>query len=92
MPNSLRARLKNLVHKGVLSQKDLDRIVIVPTDENEKALKAAKVIEEYCKSMPVDCGNCIFHDKEFAVYGCKLHNPNRVPEVWEIEKVGEQDG
>ena len=34
MPNSLRARLKNLVHKGVLTQKDLDRIVIVPVDGN----------------------------------------------------------
>ena len=32
MPNSLRARLKNLVHKGVLTQKDLDRIVIMPVD------------------------------------------------------------
>lgn len=32
MPNSLRARLKKLVYKGVLTQKDLDRIVIVPVD------------------------------------------------------------
>mgnify|MGYP007012586017 CR=1 FL=1 len=92
MPNSLRARLKNLVHKGILTQKDCVGTKHNPTDENEKALKAAKVIKEYCKSMPADCGNCIFYDKEFAIYGCKLHNPNRVPEVWEIKKEGEQDG
>ena len=33
MPNSLRARLKKLVYQGVLSEKDLDRIEIIPVDK-----------------------------------------------------------
>lgn len=32
MPNSLKCRLKNLVRKGWLSEKDLERIVIIPID------------------------------------------------------------
>ena len=32
MPNSLKCRLKNLVRKGLLSEKDLERIVIIPID------------------------------------------------------------
>jgi hypothetical protein len=30
MPNSLKARLKKLKYQGVLSQEDLDRIIVVP--------------------------------------------------------------
>jgi hypothetical protein len=30
MPNSLRARLKKCVHKGVLDEKDIDRLVVLP--------------------------------------------------------------
>ena len=30
MPNSLKARLKKLKYQGVLSQEDIDRIVILP--------------------------------------------------------------
>ena len=32
MPQSLGHRLKNLVRKGLLSEKDLERIVIIPID------------------------------------------------------------
>lgn len=32
MPNSLRVRLKKCVHKGILKDKDLQRVVIVPKD------------------------------------------------------------
>lgn len=49
MPNSLKARLKKLKYQGVLSQEDIDRIVILPRSEkviknttmmtNEEALK-----------------------------------------------------
>ena len=45
MPNSLRSRLKNLVHKGVLSQKDLDRIVIVPVDGNGDLISRQAAID-----------------------------------------------
>lgn len=45
MPNSLRARLKNLVHKGILTQKDLDRIVIMPVDEAEENKKSIQASE-----------------------------------------------
>lgn len=92
MPNSLRARLKNLVHKGILTQKDLDRIVIVPTDENEKALKAAKVIEEYCQSISSDCNGCIFLATKYKYQTgwltCCCALCATLPEAWEIEKVG----
>lgn len=30
MPNSLRARLKKLKYQGVLSQEDIDRIIVIP--------------------------------------------------------------
>jgi hypothetical protein len=30
MPNSLRARLKKCVHKGVLKESDLERLIILP--------------------------------------------------------------
>ncbi len=30
MPNSLRARLKKCVHKGILAEKDIDRLVVLP--------------------------------------------------------------
>ena len=30
MPNSLKSRLKKLEHQGLLSEKDLNRIVIIP--------------------------------------------------------------
>ena len=30
MPNSLRARLKKCVHKGILKESDLERLVILP--------------------------------------------------------------
>ena len=33
MPNSLKARLKKLKYQGVLSQEDIDRIVILPNAE-----------------------------------------------------------
>jgi hypothetical protein len=45
MPNSLRSRLKNLVYKGVLSQKDLDRIVIVPVDGNGDLISRQAVLD-----------------------------------------------
>lgn len=41
MPNSLKARLKKLVYQGLLSQEDLDRIIVVPKDAtNGDAIKA----------------------------------------------------
>ena len=41
MPNSLKCRLKNLVRKGLLSEQDLERIVIIPIDAtNGDVIKA----------------------------------------------------
>lgn len=42
MPNSLKARLKKLKYQGVLSQEDIDRIVILP--KTEKVIKNATMI------------------------------------------------
>ena len=30
MPNSLKSRLKKLEHQGLLSEKDLNRIIVIP--------------------------------------------------------------
>ena len=50
MPNSLRARLKNLVHKGILTQEDFDRIVIVPVEDvKKKKLIPASEYEKWGK-------------------------------------------
>jgi len=84
MPNSLRSRLKNLVHKGILSQKDLDRIEIISIGKEKQALQAAHTIKEYCKSIPSNCDGCIFSGINNA---CKLNNPNHLPETWEIGEV-----
>jgi len=36
---SLLCRLKNLVHKGLLKKEDLDRIIIIPKGQENKAIK-----------------------------------------------------
>lgn len=50
MPNSLKCRLKGLVHKGLLSEKDLNRIIIVPDNATNgdmmKTLFKNAIIEE----------------------------------------------
>ena len=54
----------------------------------KEALKAAKAIREYCKSKNNECDGCVFRPKpdEAIFYGCKLNNPNHLPETWELEK------
>lgn len=52
--------------------------------KEEEVIQAANVIKEYCKSIPVTCDGCIFRNKELINYGCKLNNPNHLPETWEI--------
>lgn len=52
----------------------------------EEVIKAANVIKEYCKTKPIDCGNCIFREMT-KLYGCKLNNHNHLPETWEIGEV-----
>ena len=47
MPNSLKARLKKLKYQGVLSQEDVDRIVILPITETVN--KDITYIEEWLK-------------------------------------------
>ena len=95
MPNSLKARLKKLVYQGLLTQKDLDRIEIIPANKNEKALKAAKVIKEYCKSFKGDCKGCMFlatkykYPTGWLTCACKLRDT--LPEEWNTKKDGEQD-
>ena len=60
MPNSLRARLKKLVHKGELSEKDLERIIIRPANNkssNDDYISRQEAIDlfkndedaDYCK-------------------------------------------
>lgn len=59
MPQSLRHRLKNLVRKGLLSEQDLERIVIIPIDATngdvQKALHPKNEVKPY-KTMTGDNG------------------------------------
>ena len=41
MPNSLKSRLKKLEHQGLLSEKDLNRIIVIPNNAtNGDVIKA----------------------------------------------------
>ena len=59
MPQSLGHRLKNLVRKGLLSEKDLERIVIIQIDATngdvQKALHPKNEVKPY-KTMTGDNG------------------------------------
>lgn len=50
MPNSLKSRLKKLKHQGLLSEKDLSRIIVFPANATNgdmiKALFSEAIIEE----------------------------------------------
>ena len=50
MPNSLKSRLKKLEHQGLLSEKDLNRIIVIPDNATNgdmiKALFPEAIIEE----------------------------------------------
>jgi len=50
MPNSLKSRLKKLEHKGLLSEKDLSRIVVITNNATNgdmiKAMFDVKDVEE----------------------------------------------
>ena len=61
MPNSLRSRLKNLVHNGVLTQKDLDRIVIMPVDGTGDLISRQAVID----AMYSLCGDGTLKENEW---------------------------
>lgn len=80
MPNSLRARLKNLVHKGVLTQKDLDRIVIVPVDGTGDMISRQAVLDMIDNAQ-------IITDGEFRGYCTEDIDINILPPV-STEKVG----
>ena len=57
-------------------------------NEHEKALEAAKVIREYCKSMPA-CHDCMFcTDIAYSgwEYSCVLRS-ERACEEWDLTEV-----
>lgn len=83
MPNSLRARLKNLVHKGVLSQKDLDRIVIVPVDGTGDLISrqaAKRIIYDEFEGWPTE--------EEIVQMKRLIKNLDELPSVSVAEKTG----
>lgn len=46
MPNSLKARLKKLKYQGSLSEEDLDRIVVLPSEETyDKCVRLDDLLE-----------------------------------------------
>ena len=51
MPNSLKSRLKKLEHQGLLSEKDLNRIVVIPDNATNgdiiKTLFDVKEVRKY---------------------------------------------
>lgn len=80
MPNSLKARLKKLVYQGILSQEDLDRIIVVPKDAtNGDAIKAlfpdVKCENEECH----DVKTSLCFEKTFSGY---WWNQNYSGEAW----------
>ena len=48
---SLLCRLKNLVHKGLLTKKDLDRIIIIPKGQENKVIKIREATPEERESI-----------------------------------------
>lgn len=54
MPNSLKARLKKLKYQGVLSQEDIDRIVILPNAE-----KVIKNVTTMTNEEAITYANCL---------------------------------
>lgn len=48
---SLLCRLKNLVHKGLLKKEDLDRIVIIPKEQENKVIKMREATPEERESI-----------------------------------------
>lgn len=64
---SLLCRLKNLVHKGILKEKDLERIVIIPKEQEpcEDCISRAEAIEinkKYHGQMPNDINHQIWQE------------------------------
>ena len=67
MPQSLRHRLKNLVRKGLLSEQDLERIVIIPIDAtNGDVIKAMFPNGKIIKTEDGDCGYEIYLDDTYS--------------------------
>ena len=82
MPNSLRARLKKLKYQGVLSQEDIDRIVILPKSEkvinnstmmtNEEATKHLTAKLECLMRSKGFCEKCDNYNSYEGCYECDL--------------------
>ena len=79
MPNSLKSRLKKLEHQGLLSEKDLSRIVVIPDNAtNGDMIKALFGFEprkntciipkKLCNGNPAECDGCRFNDWWDALY------------------------
>ena len=66
MPNSLKSRLKKLEHKGLLSEKDLSRIVVIPDNATNgdmiKALFPNALI--YVDTTLKKVWFCVYEDKD----------------------------
>lgn len=71
---SLLCRLKNLVHKGILKEKDLERIVIIPKDQQscEYAVNCEDL--EECKELMTDINGD-------TVYAVRMSDVRRLPPV-----------
>ncbi len=50
MPNSLKCRLKNLVRNGLLRERDLERIVIIPEGTTEETIEILQELWRYKKT------------------------------------------
>lgn len=97
MPNSLKARLKKLKYQGVLSQEDIDRIVILPNAEkvtknstmmtNEEASKHLKAKLECLTRSKGFCGKCDSYNSYEGCYECDLgHKQGNIGEQIESLK------
>lgn len=56
---------------------------------DKRALEAAEYLRLYCQSHS-DCIDCIFKNDypEVLVFeGCKLNDPDHLPETWDIDSI-----
>lgn len=96
--------LGEIIKKGIISDiSSLHRLIINNQTEkkhgdlSKRALKAAKIIMEYCKSINGEgndcCAGCIFdsNDPDGIFWKrCILNDPDHLPETWQIEKLEEE--
>jgi len=94
---SLLCRLKNLVHKGILKEEDLDRIVIIPKEQEpcEDCISRAEAIDAlgYDISIESDEGldayKTVIKEMLSKIYDAQKENIEKLPSIQPKPKTDE---